>query len=63
MSPDTDSVVWRAVTVAPLAADGWDPDDMLLLPLRGGSRVRSSGSSRSISHCSDGDRPTPRSAS
>jgi diguanylate cyclase (GGDEF)-like protein len=32
--PDTDSVFWRAPMVAPLAPDGWDPDDMLLLPLR-----------------------------
>jgi HD-GYP domain-containing protein (c-di-GMP phosphodiesterase class II) len=31
-------VYWRAGTVAPLAADGWDPDDMLLLPLRSASR-------------------------
>jgi diguanylate cyclase (GGDEF)-like protein len=35
---DTDSVSWRAATVAPLATDGWHPDDMLLLPLRGASR-------------------------
>jgi diguanylate cyclase (GGDEF)-like protein len=36
--PDTEGVSWRASTVAPLAADGWDPDDMLLLPLRSASR-------------------------
>jgi diguanylate cyclase (GGDEF)-like protein len=35
---DPDAVFWRAGTVAPLAADGWDPDDMLLLPLRNASR-------------------------
>jgi hypothetical protein len=35
--PDTEGVFWRAATVAPLAADGWDPDDMLLLPLRSAS--------------------------
>jgi diguanylate cyclase (GGDEF)-like protein len=35
---DAGSVFWRAATVAPLAADGWHPDDMLLLPLRGASR-------------------------
>ena len=35
---DTGSVYWRAATVAPLAADGWHPDDMLLLPLRSASR-------------------------
>ncbi len=36
--PDMEGVSWRAATVAPLAADGWHPDDMLLLPLRGASR-------------------------
>jgi diguanylate cyclase (GGDEF)-like protein len=36
--PDTDSVPWRAATAAPPAADGWDPDDVLLLPLRSASR-------------------------
>ena len=36
--PETGSVYWRAATVAPLAADGWHPDDMLLLPLRSASR-------------------------
>jgi diguanylate cyclase (GGDEF)-like protein len=35
---DADAVSWRAATVAPLAPDGWDPDDMLLLPLRGAAR-------------------------
>ncbi len=33
-----ESAYWRAPMVAPLAADGWDPDDMLLLPLRSASR-------------------------
>jgi HD-GYP domain-containing protein (c-di-GMP phosphodiesterase class II) len=32
--PDIGSPSWRAPMVAPLAADGWDPEDMLLLPLR-----------------------------
>jgi diguanylate cyclase (GGDEF)-like protein len=36
--PDTGGVYWRAATVAPLAADGWHPDDMLLLPLRSTSQ-------------------------
>lgn len=31
---NTESPFWRAPMVAPLDADGWDPDDMLLLPLR-----------------------------
>jgi diguanylate cyclase (GGDEF)-like protein len=35
---DPNAAYWRAGTVAPLAADGWDPDDMLLLPLRSASR-------------------------
>jgi diguanylate cyclase (GGDEF)-like protein len=35
---EPDAVTWRAATVAPLAADGWHPDDMLLLPLRSDSR-------------------------
>jgi diguanylate cyclase (GGDEF)-like protein len=35
---DADAVFWRAATVAPLAAGGWHPDDMLLLPLRGAVR-------------------------
>jgi diguanylate cyclase (GGDEF)-like protein len=35
---DADGLFWRAATVAPLAADGWHPDDMLLLPLRSASR-------------------------
>ena len=35
---DADAVFWRAATVAPLAPDGWHPDDMLLLPLRGATR-------------------------
>src|SRR6202012_2999495 len=29
---------WRPAAVAPLGAGGWDPDDMLLLPLRSASR-------------------------
>jgi diguanylate cyclase (GGDEF)-like protein len=29
---------WRAATVAPLAPDGWNRDDMLLLPLRTAAR-------------------------
>ncbi len=36
--PVTESASWRAPMVAPLAADGWDPEDMLLLPLRSASR-------------------------
>jgi diguanylate cyclase (GGDEF)-like protein len=36
--PTTDSPYWRPATVAPLTSDGWDPDDMLLLPLRSASR-------------------------
>ncbi len=36
--PDTGSPSWRAQMVAPLATDGWDPNDMLLLPLRNASR-------------------------
>ncbi len=35
--PDTQPLSWRPAAVAPLGAGGWDPDDMLLLPLRGGS--------------------------
>jgi diguanylate cyclase (GGDEF)-like protein len=34
----TDSPSWRAPTVAPLTPGGWDPEDMLLLPLRSASR-------------------------
>ncbi len=34
---EADVAVWRAPAVAVPAADGWHPDDMLLLPLRGGS--------------------------
>ena len=36
--PDGQPLSWRPATVAPLGAGGWDPDDMLLLPLRGASR-------------------------
>jgi diguanylate cyclase (GGDEF)-like protein len=36
--PDTQPLSWRPAAVAPLGAGGWDPDDMLLLPLRGTSR-------------------------
>jgi len=36
--PDDHGLSWRSATVAPLSAGGWDPDDMLLLPLRGASR-------------------------
>jgi diguanylate cyclase (GGDEF)-like protein len=35
--PITESPFWRAPMVPPLDADGWDPDDMLLLPLRNGA--------------------------
>jgi diguanylate cyclase (GGDEF)-like protein len=35
--PDSQPLSWRPAAVAPLGAGGWDPDDMLLLPLRGGS--------------------------
>ncbi len=36
--PDNHALTWRPATVPPLAAGGWDPDDMLLLPLRGAGR-------------------------
>jgi len=36
--PDAQPLSWRPAAVAPLGAGGWDPDDMLLLPLRGASR-------------------------
>jgi diguanylate cyclase (GGDEF)-like protein len=36
--PDTQPLSWRPAAVAPLGAGGWDPDDMLLLPLRSASR-------------------------
>jgi diguanylate cyclase (GGDEF)-like protein len=35
---DPDVVFWRPPGVAPLAADGWHPEDMLLLPLRSSSQ-------------------------
>jgi HD-GYP domain-containing protein (c-di-GMP phosphodiesterase class II) len=35
---NTNSPSWRAATVAPLILGGWDPDDLLLLPLRSASR-------------------------
>jgi diguanylate cyclase (GGDEF)-like protein len=37
-NPDEQGLVWRTTRVAPLSAGAWDPDDMLLLPLRGASR-------------------------
>ncbi len=36
--PHDQPLSWRPAAVAPLGAGGWDPDDMLLLPLRGASR-------------------------
>jgi diguanylate cyclase (GGDEF)-like protein len=36
--PDDHAATWRPSTVASMAADAWDPDDMLLLPLRGASQ-------------------------
>jgi diguanylate cyclase (GGDEF)-like protein len=36
--PGNHPLSWRPATVAPLTAGGWDPDDMLLLPLRGATR-------------------------
>ena len=34
---DLESPVWTHSAVAPLASDGWHPEDMLLLPLRDGA--------------------------
>ena len=34
---DDEMASWRTAKVAPLTSDGWHPDDMLLLPLRGSS--------------------------
>ncbi len=52
---------WVPPTAAALGPDAWDPDDMLLLPLRGADG-ECSASSRSTSRAAAAGRPTRSSA-